>query len=425
MAKTSVVAVREIMSKDLVTVDPDATVAEALSLMEKSSVHELPVMNGATLRGWLSYRTLARHGGFSGQAKVASVMDQPPRVGKDASIVDAAALLIQTNARAGPVVDGKGKVVGLLSRTDILRSALEIPGIAATPVERAMVGDLETITPKETLDKALARMRDLRLGQLLVLRGDGRLQGYVGLEDLVHAYAQEHAPRASDRGRGSRFQGSGGEPAGNVELQSFVRDAPTIARGATLGDAIQAMIRRGTAFVAVAEDGYAVGIVSRSNVVERVAALKPEEGVLCQVVGLSEHVDGSQLEAVYDLAQKTLRKVQSEVKIEFLSLHYKVYKEKADGAAKFSLTLHLSTEGKFFVQKADAWDPLDATRKALTDLESRVMNLKDLRLERRKGTPRRRTSFYDAAEFDARSEGPEPSNRGTKARRPKAKGAKG
>jgi CBS domain-containing protein len=389
------------MSTELVTVEPEAPVAEALSLMQKHSIHELPVMDGSTLRGWISYRTLVRHGGAAPQTKIHAVMEQPPRLPKDLSVIEAADLMIRNNVRAAPVVDGKGKVVGVLSRTDVLRAVLDLPQLAKLQVTGVMNSELETIEENEPLDKAVSRLRNLQIGQLLVLDRNGRLGGSVSLEDLVPAHTQEHAPDSSNHGRGSAFHKTGHHQKNAlVEVKGFVRDAPTVGPDATLADAIRLMQKRGSNFVAVEDDGFAVGVLSRSNVVERVARLRPPEGVLCQVIGLGEHADPGQLDAIYEMAQHALHKIANEVKIEFLNLHYKVYKAKAEGSEKFSLSLHLSTEGKFIVQKSDAWDPVDATKKALDDLEGRVLNLKEMRLEKRKGPPRRRAAFYTATRSD-------------------------
>lgn len=392
--------VREFMSTELVTVDPDTTVAEALSLMQQHAIHELPVMNGSTLRGWVSHRTLIRRGGATPQTKIGAIMEQPPRLPKDLSLVEAADLMIQNNVRAAPVVDGKGKIVGVLSRTDVLRAVLDLPQLAGLPVVGTMNTELETVEENEPLDKAVSRLRDLQIAQLLVLDRNGRLAGYVALEDLLKAYAQEHAPTASNHGRGGAFHKTGERQNAIVEVKGFVRDAPTVPPEAKLETAIRLMQKRGSNFVVVEDDGFAVGVLSRSNVVERYARLKPPEGVLCQIIGLREHADSAQLDDIYKMAQHALQKISNEVAVEFLNLHYKIYKVKAEGSEKFSLSLHMSTEGKFFVQKSDAWDPVDATKKALDDLERRVLNLKELRLEKRKGSPRRRATFYTATAVD-------------------------
>ncbi len=388
--------VRDLMSERLVTIAPEATVAEALSLMDQQGVQELPVMTNSSLRGWISYRSFVRRGGIPSTTKVSSLMETTPRLRKDADVIEAAEVLIRSNVRAVPVADAKGKIVGILSRTDVMKAAGRMPELARIPIESAMNTELETVDETETIDQAINRLRELRISQLLMLDDGGRFRGAVRLEDIARAHAAEHEPPAQGRVRPISAHTQGKRKGSQIELKSFVKEAPVVSRQATLGEAIHLMEERNSNFVVVGDEGYAVGVVSRSNVLERMAALKPSKGVLCQIVGLAEHVDSQDLDRIYGLAESTLGKVAKEVKVEFLSLHYKIYKAKAAGDRKFSLSLHLSTERRFFVQKADAWDAIEATQMALDSLERRIQNLKDLRLERRKTSSGRKTMFYTA-----------------------------
>lgn len=385
-----VFSVKELMSDRIQSVHPDATVAEALSKMQEHGIHEMPLMVDATLQGWVSYRSLLRHGGVTPHAKVATVSEQPVRVQPDADLFEVAGLLIANNMGAASVVDRHGKLVGVLSRSDLLKAAAEIPEIADLPLESVMNVDLETVEEGEPIDRALHRLRNLRIRQLLVVDASGRLTGLAKLDDLLRAHLAGHA------GDGPRMDGGGDRHGPAVEIKSFVSPSPTVAPEARLRDAIRLMQRAGTNCVVVAEDGFARGVVSRSNVVERLARLRTPPGALCQIVGLSDHADASTLDGIYDLAGHTIKKISTEVRPEFLTLHYKVYKAKAEGDSKYSLSVHLSTQQRFLVQKADAWDPIEATRAALDSLERRVLNLKELRLERRKTAPRRSATFYTA-----------------------------
>lgn len=386
------------MNTRLVTTDPDSTVAEALSLMEQNGLHELPVMTNSTLKGWISYRSLLRSGGVAPHVKVASVMETPPRLAKDADVVAAADMMIKSNVRAVPVVDGKGKVVGVLSRTDVLQAASKVPALADQPLRSIMNTELETADEKELVDRAMSRLRSLHINQLLVNDGNGRLRGYVALDDIVKTWSAEHA--IATRGHAPPRGGSGQRPLAEVDISSLVHEAPTVGPDARVSDAIKAMTRGRTNFVAVVDDGYAIGVVSRSNIVERLARLGPPEGVLSQIVGLTDHVDSSVLDQIHDVVQGALRKISAELDVEFINLHYKVYKAKAEGDSKFALTVHLSTERKFITQKADAWDAVAAAQAAFEALEKRVANHKELRLEKRKGPPRRAAAFYTAAQSD-------------------------
>lgn len=388
--------VRDLMSDRIISVDPEASVAEALSRMDQHGIHELPVMTNSTLKGWISHRTLARHGGYPPQTKVASVMEQPPRIPKDAEVFDAAELMIRNNVRALPVVNGKGQVVGVLSRTDLLKAALQLPALAELTAEGVMNTDLETADENEPVDRAIHRLRQLQIGQLLVLDASGRLSGFASLERLVKANAAEHAPDSRDRTH-ARGPGAGDRQRPSVEVKAFIEEAPTVRPQARLSEVVRVMQERAQRFVAVVEDGYALGIISRSNVVERVARLKSAPGVLCQTTGLADHVDSGTLDAIYALAQQTLNKITPELRPQYLTLHYKIYKAKAEGDSKYSLSAHLGTERRFFVQKADAWDPVEATRTVMNLLEQRVLDFKDQRLEKRKGPPRRGDDLYTAA----------------------------
>ena len=89
--------------------------------------------------------------------------------------------------RAVPVIDGRGKVVGVLSRTDVLEAALKLPALATQSVRAIMNTELETAEEKELVDRAVSRLRTLHINQLLVNDRNGHLRGYVALDDLVRA----------------------------------------------------------------------------------------------------------------------------------------------------------------------------------------------------------------------------------------------
>lgn len=386
--------VRDLMSADILSIAPDATVGEAVARMEENGVHELPVMTNSTLKGWMSYRSILRRGGVPMATKVSHIMEQPARVQKDADSAEAAELFIRNNAAALPVVNTKGQVVGILSRTNLLEAALGSKAISGLSLAAVMNTELETVTEGELVDQAVGRLRDLHINQLLVLDGEGRLLGHVTLEDLLKVHSAEHQDSAEGRGRKNTGKG-GASKQPRVAVGGLVKKSPTFAPTTKLKEAIRAMTDSETNFVVVAEDGLPVGVVSRSNIIERLAATRPQKGFLCQVVGL--HGAGAlDLDPLYEIAQHSVQKLSTSVKPLFMTLHYKVYKAKSGGDSKYALSLHFSTEQRFWVQKADAWNPVDALRIGLESLENRIMEEKELRLEKRK-VPRRKANFYHVA----------------------------
>jgi len=92
-----------------------------------------------------------------------------------------------------PVVDEKGKLVGLLSQRDVLRSNLS--DLASTQVDRrnqlghvtlaqVMRRDVLTIGPGESVQSAARLMRKHKYGCLPVVE-DGRLVGIITEHDLL------------------------------------------------------------------------------------------------------------------------------------------------------------------------------------------------------------------------------------------------
>lgn len=388
--------VRDIMSREIVAVDPDATVTEALARMEQHGIHELPVMQNSSLKGWVNYDALIQRARLPPQSKVTSIMTPAPKIAQDTDFVSAADVMIRQNVRAVPVTDAKGNIVGILSRTDLMRAAAQAPAIAGQTLDKVMTRELETVPDTASIDEAARRLRELSIRQLLVLNAKGKLMGVVGREVVVHTLSSEDKSTSLSRGKFGHIGSAGRYKDRAIDLKGIVEAPLTMAPGATLGEAIRAMLKNHKTSVVVVDEGFPVGIVARANVLERLAARAVVEGPWVQVIGLQNHVDTSVLDQVHAYARQALSKVEKEFRIEFLSLHYKMNKPKTEGDVLFSVRAHLSTETKFLVSTADDWDPLRATKTALNELERRAFETKEIRLTRRKASPRRGADFYTA-----------------------------
>jgi CBS domain-containing protein len=142
---------RDIMTSDPVTVAPDTTVTEAARLMSERRIGALPVveegrMVGLVTEGDLIMQDVKVHfptylsllGGYvfapgasdrfesslrkAVAATVSDVMTREPvSVTADALVTDVATLLVERDIARVPVMDGDA-VVGIVSKSDIVRS---------------------------------------------------------------------------------------------------------------------------------------------------------------------------------------------------------------------------------------------------------------------------------------------------------------
>lgn len=126
-----------------------------------------------------------------------------PRVAlrPDMTVRDAAAAFVEHGALAAPVVDGSGRLVGIVTEIDLLRDRFEPdPRASARPVPRpgtppprtvaqVMTRSVLTVTENSDVAELTERMVHTRIRCVPVLR-EGRLLGMVTRGDLLRVHSR-------------------------------------------------------------------------------------------------------------------------------------------------------------------------------------------------------------------------------------------
>ena len=128
--------------------------------------------------------------------KVADIMRTDVKtVDVDATVADATATLADVHVSALPVTDARGKVVGVLSTTDILCALSETTDpeprerlFDETPVRELMTSRSRVIAPDADILEAAREMLYLDVHRLFV-ENHGRLVGVISQTDIVAAVA--------------------------------------------------------------------------------------------------------------------------------------------------------------------------------------------------------------------------------------------
>lgn len=118
-------------------------------------------------------------------------------LGPDSRIDDAVQCLIRTTQHEFPIVDGDGRLQGVLTRDDMIRTLRERG--SDTPVVEAMRRDIPVVQHRGNLEEVLRMMQEKRLPAVGITDPAGRLIGLVTPENvgemmMVQA-AQGKAPR--------------------------------------------------------------------------------------------------------------------------------------------------------------------------------------------------------------------------------------
>ena len=109
----------------------------------------------------------------------------PSTVEPDKTVVDAARIMKQEDAGVVPVTEN-GRLTGMVTDRDIaIRVVAEGRDPQSTPVREVASKDLVTIDPQQDLDEALRLMAQHQVRRLPVVEEDGRLVGIVAQADVA------------------------------------------------------------------------------------------------------------------------------------------------------------------------------------------------------------------------------------------------
>jgi CBS domain-containing protein len=113
------------------------------------------------------------------------------------SVLDAAKYLREKQVRSVGVVDSSGKLVGVVSQSDISDNvAAENKCPAWMTVSEIMSRELVTVTPEVTFDESLRLMEQNGVYHLLILGEGDRYLGMMSVSDLLKVMALDEKARA-------------------------------------------------------------------------------------------------------------------------------------------------------------------------------------------------------------------------------------
>jgi CBS domain-containing protein len=122
--------ISHIMTTPVETVTPGATISAAAKRMEDLSIHHLVVVDGERrLQGMISERDLLRSGKNSPEIIDTICSKQVVAASPDTQVRQVAQAFVEHGFNAMPVVDGEGRVVGLVTRTDLLHLLVSGPNL--------------------------------------------------------------------------------------------------------------------------------------------------------------------------------------------------------------------------------------------------------------------------------------------------------
>jgi len=294
--------VRAIMREGVTVVHPATPADEVVALLIRRGYRALPVVDGAgRLVGIITDGDLLRRadlparlglqeeltsGERAGQTvhlhglRADEIMTAPAvSVGTDESARKAAEIMVKRRLKRLPVVDAQGRLVGLVSRLDVLRT-VEFPGgskeVQSTPprsgasIAELLEPDPPTVAAEASLEEVMAALEQRQQRRVLVVDGLRRVLGIITDGDLLRRVRRAQSPGFLQRLRSLVT----GEPSGNAgqpdasQTAAELMTAPviTVRVDATLQDALRLMLDHQIKRLPVVdEQGRLLGLLGRGS----------------------------------------------------------------------------------------------------------------------------------------------------------------
>lgn len=298
--------VADVMNHDVISVTPDTPVGELVRLLLERGLRAMPVVDAERrVIGIVTDVDLLQCGvsqlplhlqqllpGAERAAHLAAVAARPERaadvmtpnpttISATASLTQAALVMTAHDHKRLPVVDEAGRLVGMLSRSDLLQTVANtfasssevLPGsilTTAKTVGEVMIRDVPTVTPETPLAETLDRILSTPRRRVIVVDQDRRVVGIVSDGDILRRAARPVAPGLLQRF--AIWIGGGARPP-ELELAlknltaAAVMTSPvlTVNPDTPIINAVELMIERRIKRLPVVDaEGRLVGMVGRA-----------------------------------------------------------------------------------------------------------------------------------------------------------------
>jgi CBS domain-containing protein/ribosome-associated translation inhibitor RaiA len=372
------------MTAHPVTLPHDAPISRALGLMRSRSIHEIPILQGRRLLGMITFETIARRSSRSVATKVGHLLVVPPLVTPASTLPEVAAELLATGLRAAPVVGRRGELLGVISRTDLVRALPSLAGLDRAPVEKIGRSASYFVRENDTVRHLFGQIRLLEEHSLPVVDKKGRLVGAVGLEDLGSVLWRPTVGGKLDK----PTPGS----ALDVEVSSIMHSpAYTVVAGSDALDAARLMSKERISSVFVIENGRPTRIVAQTDLLTLVVGITPPthgrggvEDVYVEVTGLRGSSDPGLLADIDHLVAGSLKRIAHHVRPILLSLHLSPHSTHRTSDLTVEARLH--TDAGIFYASHTGWNLMAGISGLMDELTSQVQRSQ----ETRRGKGRRR-----------------------------------
>lgn len=255
------------ITKEIITIDKDQGVTEAMKIMDKKNISHLLVRDKGKFIGLITERDIANkfanfhdlkteHKLREARFHVSSAMNKNLKtIPPSTRIRDAARIMVEDGISSLPVVENN-EVIGIVTKTDLINK------VKASKKEIGMFYNkvLVTVPSGSSIVHARKIMLKNNIHRILVTDDNGNLIGILSQKAVAHALKEFR--RALDKYLHADVR--------KLKVEDYMKKNPiTITKDTSISDASEIMLEKGISGLPVIDEP--LGILTKTDIVRGIA----------------------------------------------------------------------------------------------------------------------------------------------------------
>lgn len=279
--------VADIMSSPVYVINADEPVSHARKLMLRHRIGTLPVLNEGKMIGIVTKSDISNRLAQAEPLWRRRPIDQIPiklimtetviTIYPEASISQAAILMLENGIHNVPVVKN-GNIVGIVTRTDLMRYVAENSEKMNTKIPNLMTEDVIFVHRHHTINHVIEEMNKNEIARVIVKGDDGKPVGFISRKSLALNILTDNE---GDLATKSIKMVRRSSPAGQKTYR-YVKEMPVTAEdimvspiisidvSENISAAAKKMIEEGLTGLPVSDGEDVVGILSRTDIMRAI-----------------------------------------------------------------------------------------------------------------------------------------------------------
>lgn len=309
--------VADVMTRAVVRVEPETPIAAIVTLLLDRGLRALPVITrDGQVIGIITDSDLLARGGtglpidiqrelpIAERAAAIAALESQPQRAEDvmtrvpvtlpatATLAHAAAVMAERNLKRLPVVDAQGRLLGMISRYDLLKTVAEglrerprepviMPTATITTAADIMIRDLPHVSADTPLGETLDRLLESEQRRVVVVDDAGSVIGIITDGDVLRRAARRVRPGMLNTlvawfGGGPRPAEIAVDSRGRTAADVMTSPVITVAPDTPVVDCIHLMMMHRIKRIPVVDAaGHPVGLVGRAGLLAALSQQQP------------------------------------------------------------------------------------------------------------------------------------------------------